>query len=249
MPYLLWTHLLRSGALAADGQERALQSLERNARTQAQLVDDLLDVSRITSGKLAMNRAALDLSPVIVEAVEAVRPSVTSKGLGLRVGLDPVAEFIVHGDADRLRQVVWNLLSNAVKFTPAGGTIDVSLRQDGEHVEIVVRDSGEGIDPVFLPHVFERFRQADSAPSRKHGGLGLGLAIVRHLTEAHEGTVSATSDGPGMGSTFVGTTAAGRATARGGGPPPARPTTSPRARPASAACVSSWPMTSRMRES
>ena len=131
---------------------------------------------------------------------------------------------------------------------PAGGTIDVSLRQDGEHVEIVVRDSGEGIDPVFLPHVFERFRQADSAPSRKHGGLGLGLAIVRHLTEAHEGTVSATSDGPGMGSTFVvplplvGPRHAAAAL-------PAVPTTSPRARPASAACVSSWPMTSRMRES
>ena len=200
---LLWTHLLRSGALPADGQERALQSLERNARTQAQLVDDLLDVSRITSGKLAINRAALDLSAVVVEAVEAVRPSVTGKGLMLRVGLDPLAEFVVHGDADRLRQVVWNLLSNAVKFTPAGGTIDVGLRRDGDHVEIVIRDSGEGIDPVFLPHVFERFRQADSAPSRKHGGLGLGLAIVRHLTEAHEGTVSATSDGPGMGSTFV----------------------------------------------
>jgi PAS domain S-box-containing protein len=198
-----WAHMLRTGRLRPNVQERALQSLERNAKAQAQLVDDLLDVSRIMSGKLAMKSDAVDLTTVIAEAIDAVRPAMTAKGIRLGVDVDAGAEIVVNGDADRLQQVVWNLLSNAVKFTPARGTIDVELRSDGEHVEIVVRDSGEGIDPAFLPHVFERFRQADSGPARKHGGLGLGLAIVRHLTEAHGGTVSAHSQGPKKGATFI----------------------------------------------
>jgi CheY-like chemotaxis protein/anti-sigma regulatory factor (Ser/Thr protein kinase) len=198
-----WAHMLRTGALRPDVQERALQSLERNAKAQAQLVDDLLDVSRIMSGKLAIKSEALDLTAVIALAVDAVRPAVTAKGLRLGVTVDADAEIVVDGDADRLQQIVWNLLSNAAKFTPSSGTIDVVLRNDGDHVEVIVRDTGEGIDPAFLPHVFERFRQADSAPTRRHGGLGLGLAIVRHLTEAHGGTVAAESDGYGTGATFI----------------------------------------------
>ncbi len=198
-----WAHMLRTGALRPDIQNRALQSLERNAKAQAQLVDDLLDVSRIMSGKLAVKHEPLDLNDVVAEAVDAIRPAVTAKGLTLALGVDADTEIILDGDADRLRQVVGNLLSNAVKFTPEAGEINVDLRRDGTHAEIVVRDSGDGIDGAFLPHVFERFRQADSAPSRKHGGLGLGLAIVRHLTEAHGGTVSAHSDGNGRGSTFT----------------------------------------------
>ena len=198
-----WAHMLRTGTLRPDVQQRALHSLERNAKIQAQLVDDLLDVSRIMSGKLALLREPLDLTAVIAEAVDAVRPTVTAKGLRLGVSMDPGAEIVIDGDAHRLQQVVGNLLSNAVRFTPAGGSIDVDLQSGRDSVEIVVRDSGEGIDPQFLPHVFERFRQAESSPSRKHGGLGLGLAIVRHLTEAHGGTVSAHSEGSGKGATFV----------------------------------------------
>ena len=198
-----WAHMLRTGTLRAEVQERALQALERNAKAQAQLVDDLLDVSRIMSGKLAIQAGIVDLPAVIAEAVDAVRPAVSAKGLVLGVDLDAGAEIIVEGDAGRLRQVVWNLLANAVKFTPAGGSIDVDVRRAGRHVEIVVRDSGEGIDPAFLPHVFERFRQAESAPSRRHGGLGLGLAIVRHLVEAHGGTVTAHSDGAKKGAAFT----------------------------------------------
>jgi len=198
-----WAHMLRTGALRPDVQERAFQSLERNAKAQAQLVDDLLDVSRIMSGKLAIKSEIFDLTTVIAAAVDAVRPAVVAKRLRLEVGVDPGGEIVIQGDPDRLQQVVWNILSNAVKFTPAGGSIDVDVQSGADHVEIIVRDSGDGIDPAFLPYVFERFRQADSAPSRKHGGLGLGLAIVRHLAEAHGGTVSAQSDGPGTGATFV----------------------------------------------
>ena len=140
-----WVHMLRTGTLRPDVQVRALQSLERNAKAQAQLVDDLLDVSRIISGKLAIKKDVLDLTAVIAEAVDAVRPAVSAKGLRLGVEVGAGAEFVVEGDAARLQQVVWNLLSNAVKFTPAGGTIDVDLRNDGEHVEIIITDSGEGI--------------------------------------------------------------------------------------------------------
>jgi CheY-like chemotaxis protein/anti-sigma regulatory factor (Ser/Thr protein kinase) len=140
---------------------------------------------------------------VITEAVESVRPTLTAKALRLRTDIDLDADIVVGGDAGRLRQVVWNLLSNAIKFTPPGGAIDVGVKRAGDAIEVSVRDSGVGIDAAFLPHVFERFRQAESSPSRQHGGLGLGLAIVRHLVEAHGGTVSVSSDGPGSGAVFV----------------------------------------------
>jgi PAS domain S-box-containing protein len=198
-----WAQMLRTGTLRPDARERALQSLERNARAQAQLVDDLLDVSRIVSGKLAIAKEPLDFTAVIASAVDAIRPAAEAKGLQLHVGIDAGGGMVVDGDPGRLQQVVSNLLSNAVKFTPAGGTIDVDLRPADGAIELVVRDSGDGIDPAFLPHVFDRFRQGDSTTSRTHGGLGLGLAIVRHLTEAHGGTVSAHSDGSGTGAMFI----------------------------------------------
>jgi signal transduction histidine kinase len=198
-----WAHLLKSPALQPGILERALESIQRNARAQAQLVDDLLDVSRVISGKLTIKCEPVNLRAVISEAVDAVRPSMTAKAVRLRMGVATDADITIDGDGDRLRQVVWNLLANAVKFTPSGGTVDIEVRRADGNVEIVVRDSGMGISPEFLPHVFERFRQGDSGPSRKHGGLGLGLAIVRHLVEAHGGTVSADSGGLGMGAEFI----------------------------------------------
>ncbi len=198
-----WAHMLRAGILDAEVQERALEALERNARAQAQLVDDLLDVSRIMSGKLALRTDFVDLHTVIAEAIDAVRPAVAARRLTLDLDVDPGLSATVSGDPDRLRQVMWNLLSNAAKFTPHGGRIDVRLRVCDGLATIVVADTGEGIEPAFLPYVFERFRQADSTPARRHGGLGLGLAIVRHLVEAHGGTVSAESGGRGDGATFI----------------------------------------------
>jgi signal transduction histidine kinase/ActR/RegA family two-component response regulator len=198
-----WSQILRTGAMQPDVQKRALESVERNARAQAQLVDDLLDISRIISGKLAIKSEPVDLASVVSSAVDVVRPAATAKRIRLQVEADRDAQIMVTGDADRLQQVVWNLLSNAVKFTPADGEIDVQLRRRQSSAEVVVRDSGQGIDPAFLPHVFERFRQADSTPARTHGGLGLGLALVRHLMEAHGGQVRAESGGVGQGATFT----------------------------------------------
>ena len=198
-----WAHMLQTAQARANLLDRGLQAIDRNARAQAQLVDDLLDVSRVISGKLALKEDDVSLRAVIGEAVDAVRPSLAAKALRLRMSVDPAADIIIRGDGDRLRQVVWNLLSNAAKFTPSGGSIDIDVRRAEDAFEIRVSDTGVGIDAEFLPHVFDRFRQADSAPARRHGGLGLGLAIVRHLVEAHGGTVLASSDGPGTGAAFV----------------------------------------------
>jgi signal transduction histidine kinase len=198
-----WSHMLRSGALPANTQKRALEALDRNAKAQMQLVQDLLDVSRIISGKFTIKSDPVDMATVIAGAIDAIRPSASAKLVRLNVVLDPESPIVVTGDADRLQQVAWNLLSNAVKFTPGGGRVDVEVRRCDAHAELIVKDSGQGIDPAFLPHVFERFRQADSSPARTHGGLGLGLAIVRHLTEAHGGTVSAESAGKDQGAIFV----------------------------------------------
>jgi PAS domain S-box-containing protein len=199
-----WSQLLRSGTLPPETQRRALDAIERNTRAQAQLVEDLLDVSRIVSGKLQVKLEHVDLTTVITDAVDSIRPTAAAKKLTVLFTLDPVSHVVVMGDADRLRQIATNLLSNAMKFTPAGGQILVDLRRTtNAHVELIVRDTGQGIAPGFLEHAFERFRQADIAKSRKHGGLGLGLAIVRSLTEAHRGTVSADSPGEGKGATFT----------------------------------------------
>jgi PAS domain S-box-containing protein len=197
-----WARTLRVRKLDEAMSTRALEAIERNARAQAQLVDDLLDVSRIITGKLRLEVQPVELHPVVEAALDAVSPAADAKNIQLDLDVDPDAGVIV-GDANRLQQIVWNLLSNAVKFTPAGGSVAVAVRGVGSEVEIVVRDSGRGIDAGFLPYIFDRFRQADSGTTRTHGGLGLGLAIVRHLAEMHGGSVAATSPGKGQGATFT----------------------------------------------
>jgi PAS domain S-box-containing protein len=197
-----WAHMLRQGSMPAAMQQRALESLERNAKAQAQLVEELLDVSRIMSGKLHIKADEVDLATTISNAIESVRPAASAKRLHLHVHIEEQQRLLVTGDSDRLQQIVWNLVSNAIKFTPSGGRVDVDLQRVDSRAEIVVRDTGEGIAPAFRPHLFERFRQMDASIARRHGGLGLGLSIVRHLTEAHGGTVSAESEGEGQGATF-----------------------------------------------
>ncbi len=181
--------------------DQGLQAIERNARVQAQLIDDLLDVSRIVSGKLHLNVRPLDISLVIQAAINIVRPAAEAKSIALECWAQPGLGAI-SADPARLQQIVWNLLSNAVKFTPTGGSITVRLEQDGSYARMTIRDTGCGIDPEFLPNVFDRFRQADSSTTRSFGGLGLGLAIVRHLVELHGGKVGAASEGIGKGATF-----------------------------------------------
>src|SRR5438105_1219657 len=198
-----WTQMLRTGALEGDDKmRRALETIERNARAQTQLVEDILDVSRIIAGKLRVQVRHIDLRGVILSAVEAVRPAAEAKQLELVLDLEGEASAF-RGDPDRLHQVVWHLLSNAIKFTPGKGKLAIELHRWNGHVEIVVADTGTGITRDFLPHVFDRFRQADSSSTRAQGGLGLGLAIVRHLVEVHGGTVRAESEGEGQGARFT----------------------------------------------
>lgn len=197
-----WARMLRSGGLPEGKRAHGLEAIERNARAQARLVDDLLDISRIASGKLRLEVAPVDLRAVVEAALDTVRPAAEAKALRLEASFDPAAGTVA-GDAARLHQVAWNLLSNAVKFTPKGGRVSVRLGRDGTSVELAVEDTGQGIAPDFLPHVFDPFRQADEGPTRASGGLGLGLAIVRQLVELHGGTVHARSGGPGLGATFV----------------------------------------------
>lgn len=180
-----------------------LKVIERNARAQAQIIEDLLDMSSIISGKARLEMQRVDLASVVEASINAVRPAAAAKGIRLEIALDPLAGGAVAGDSNRLQQVFWNLLTNAVKFTPKDGRVTVKLARVDSHLEIGVADSGEGIDPGFLPHVFERFRQADASTSRRYGGLGLGLSIVKQLVEAHGGTIRATSAGNGKGSTFT----------------------------------------------
>ncbi|WP_371877648.1 ATP-binding protein [Pyxidicoccus parkwayensis] len=196
-----WVQLLRSGALAPDKRERALATVERNARAQGQLIEDLLDVSRIMTGKLRLEVSSVEVSQVVEAALESMRPAAEAKGIRIQAALDSGGSIM--GDASRLQQVVWNLLSNAVKFTPKGGRVQVLVERRESSVEISVADTGQGISAQFLPHVFERFRQADGSTTRQAGGLGLGLAVVRHLVELHGGTVSAASEGESKGATFV----------------------------------------------
>jgi signal transduction histidine kinase/ActR/RegA family two-component response regulator len=196
-----WAHMLRMGKFDSAASRHALETVERNARAQAQLIDDLLDVSRIVTGKLRVDVRSVDPNAFIEAAVEAVRPAAEAKGVRIQKVLD--TGVFVTGDPVRLQQVVWNLLSNAIKFTPKGGRVQVRLERVNSHVEVAVSDTGSGIAPDFLPHVFDRFRQADQKTTRQHGGMGLGLAIVRHLVELHGGTVTAASAGEGSGATFT----------------------------------------------
>jgi PAS domain S-box-containing protein len=197
-----WARLLHTGQLDEDARKRAVETIERSAVAQGQLIEDILDVSRIITGKLRLEVAPVDIGRVVAEAVESVRPSADAKQVRLQTVLDTRTN-IIRGDAHRLQQILWNLLSNAIKFTPKGGRVHVAISRVASHVEIAVNDTGQGIKREFLPYVFDRFRQADSSSVRTHGGLGLGLAIVRHLTELHGGTVSAASPGEGQGATFT----------------------------------------------
>jgi signal transduction histidine kinase len=204
-----WAQVLRLGKVDAPTTERALEAVERNARAQAQLISDLLDVSRIITGKLRLELRPVELSRILEAALDSVRPAADAKEIQLRVipGAPDrvVAPFM--GDPDRLQQVFWNLLSNAIKFTPQGGTVEMRLRHTPDSsppmAELSVSDTGPGIQPDFLPYVFDRFRQAESTTTRHHGGLGLGLSIVRHLVELHGGTVAVDSAGEGQGATFT----------------------------------------------
>jgi CheY-like chemotaxis protein/two-component sensor histidine kinase len=197
-----WCYALQKGTIEEETRSRALETIDRNAKVQAQLIEDILDVSRVVSGKLRLDVRNVDLSRVINAAIDSVQHAAASKGIDLNVTLDPSARHIV-GDSGRLQQIIWNLLSNAIKFTPSGGSVQVRLRRAGNDAEISVIDTGEGISSEFLPFVFDRFRQADATITRRHGGLGLGLALVRYLTELHGGTVSVSSAGKGSGSEFT----------------------------------------------
>jgi len=194
--------MLRANKLDETTQTRALETIERNAKSQAQLIEDILDVSRIVTGKLRLEVGPVELAAVVDAAIDAVRPAADAKGIRIETALDPGAGPI-SGDPNRLQQIVWNLASNAVKFTGKGGHVQIQLHSVNSYVDIVVSDTGQGISSEFLPYVFDRFRQADATSTRSHGGLGLGLAIVRHLVEMHGGTVFANSPGEGMGATFT----------------------------------------------
>jgi PAS domain S-box-containing protein len=197
-----WVRLLKTGRMDDTQRHQALDALDRSARAQAVLLDDLLDMSRIVRGTLRLELRPTDLREVLKAAMETVQPAIMSKHIDCRVDIPADIPF-VHGDPDRLRQVLWNLLTNAVKFTEHGGSIHVGVAPEGGHVIIDVVDDGRGIDPEALPFVFDRFRQADGSTTRSHGGLGIGLAIVRHLIESHGGTVSVVSEGRGLGSRFT----------------------------------------------
>ena len=196
-----WSGLLTSGNLNEQTSKRAIETIVRNARAQRQLIDDLIDISRIITGKLRLDVRSVKLAPLIEAVVDGVRPAADSRNIHLHTALDPLVSPI-SGDPDRLQQIVWNLLSNAIKFTPKDGRVEVRLERIHSHIEITISDTGQGIAPEFLLHVFERFRQADSSSTRTHGGLGLGLAIVRQLVELHGGTVAAESPGEAGGTTF-----------------------------------------------
>jgi CheY-like chemotaxis protein/anti-sigma regulatory factor (Ser/Thr protein kinase) len=202
MPILTWAGLLRERKLDAATAERGLAAIERSAKLQARIVEDLLDVSRAITGKLQLDVQPIVLDSVIRGAIDSVRPAADAKGIVVDAVPSPDAG-LVSGDPDRLQQIVWNLLSNAIKFTPKGGRIEIRLTHVGDQVRLTVRDTGAGIDAALVPHLFDRFWQADTSSTRAHGGLGLGLAVVRHLVELHGGTVSAESEGKGHGATFT----------------------------------------------
>jgi len=197
-----WSHLVRTGKLDKPQMNRAFETIERNARSQSQLIDDLLDVSRIITGKLQIEARPIDLCSVIEAASDAVRPAIEAKQVQFETLLE-AQDCFVAGDANRLQQIFWNLFSNAIKFTPEGGCVRVEVKQHGSQVRVAVSDSGIGITPEFLPYIFDRFRQADGSTTRVHGGLGLGLSIVKHLVQLHEGSVAVESPGKDQGTTFT----------------------------------------------
>jgi len=197
-----WTHMLSIGKLDEEATDRAVETIERNAKAQAQLIEDILDVSRVITGKLQLQIGRVDAASIINAAIDSVQPAADSKEIQIVVTLDPAIRHI-SGDANRLQQVIWNLLANAIKFTPSKGQVNVSLTRKRGEAQITVTDTGKGIDSAFLPVIFDRFRQADSSITRSFGELGLGLSIVRHLVELHGGTVEARSDGEGKGATFI----------------------------------------------
>jgi PAS domain S-box-containing protein len=197
-----WIQLLRGDDVRADELQQGLEVIDRNAQSQIRIIDDLLDMSRILSGKVRLDVQRVQLAPLIEAALETVKPAAEAKGIRLIAILDPLAKPVA-GDPNRLQQIFWNLLSNAMKFTPRGGRVQVLLERVNSHVEVSVIDTGSGISPEFLPYVFERFRQADASTTRQHGGLGLGLAIVKHLVELHGGTARAKSGGLAEGATFT----------------------------------------------
>jgi len=196
-----WARVLRVKPMERDELNTALDTIERNARIQTQLIEDLLDMSRITSGKLRLDIQSVDPASFVKAAIQTVQPAADAKGIRLEADLDPEAGPI-SGDPNRLQQVVWNLVSNAIKFTPKNGQVQIRLAREDSRIEFSVTDNGVGIEPEFLTHVFERFRQADASITRGYGGLGLGLSIVKHLVEQHGGSVDASSGGPGRGATF-----------------------------------------------
>lgn len=196
-----WTSMLTRGLVEPGRMPQVFEALDRNARSQAQLIADVLDVSRIISGKLELRLHPIELGDLVVQAIDSVRMAAAAKHIQLSI--DQTPHCVVRGDAGRLQQVVWNLLSNAIKFTAAGGAIRVGIHRDHGHVSVSVTDTGVGIAPEFLPHVFDRFRQADQTSTRAFGGLGLGLSIVKHLVEAHGGAVTASSGGAGQGACFT----------------------------------------------
>lgn len=197
-----WSRLLRAQQVSEEQVSNALEVIERNAQAQVQLVDDLLDVSRVIMGKLRLDLRPVEPASVVIAATDTLRPTAEAKGVSLQAHLDAQAGQ-VSGDPDRMQQVVWNLISNAVKFTPKGGRVEVRVERAGSSVEIAVSDTGQGIGPEFMPYLFDRFRQADKSSGRRHAGLGLGLALVRQLVELHGGTIRAESAGAGRGATFT----------------------------------------------
>jgi len=197
-----WASMIRSGEVEGSNATRAVETIERNARSQARLIDDLLDVSRIITGNLRLDLHPLNLAPIVDAALDALRPTADVKGIQLQTHFVP-EECLVKGDPNRLRQVIWNLLSNAIKFTQRGGSVSIDLTCVESTARLTVSDTGDGISPDFLPYVFDRFRQAEGSISRKQGGLGLGLAVARHLVELHGGTITAESEGLGQGSVFT----------------------------------------------
>ena len=196
-----WSHLLTNANLDRQETARAIETIARNARVQRRLIDDLLDISRIITGKLCLNVRAVKLAPLIEAVVDDVRPTADARRINLKASLDSDIGPI-SGDPDRLQQIVWNLLTNAIKFTPKGGNVEARLERNPSHALITINDTGQGIVPELLPHVFDRFRQADASNTRSNGGLGLGLSIVRQLVELHRGTVTAESPGDGAGTTI-----------------------------------------------